>query len=77
VKDILLKNRNQLKENKRLMSASTKQKHVFLEALNSLPLPTENQSIVKVLKKNVYFEIILLEFFIYRLRAQEVTTYMK
>lgn len=30
------------------MSASTKQKHVFLEALNTFDLPTETQSIVKV-----------------------------
>lgn len=32
------------------MSASTKQKHVFLEAINTYPLPTENKSIVKVFK---------------------------
>lgn len=32
------------------MSASTKQKHVFLEAINTYPLPTETQSIVKVFK---------------------------
>ena len=30
------------------MSAATKQKHVFLESLNNLILPTENQIIVKV-----------------------------
>ena len=30
------------------MSASTKQKHVFLETINNLTLPADNQQIVKV-----------------------------
>ena len=30
------------------MSAATKKKHVFLEAINTFTLPTENQQIVRV-----------------------------
>ena len=44
------------------MSASTKRKHVFLEAINNFTLPTQNQSIVRVIqqewfnnKKNLFF----------------------
>ena len=34
--------------NRNSMSASTKQKHVFLETINNLTLPADNQQIVKV-----------------------------
>ena len=60
------------------MSASTKKKHVFLEAINNFTLPTQNQSIVRVIlqewfnNKKIYSLILIF----LRLKVQEEIIFM-